>query len=391
MKLLHIIILVLLLAGICYIGYRIHVNESQSEPRRTASVTPDESELIVEMLCTGLRANSENKDADLYVVALTQTAMERFAACPEAAVPIKTVLGNHVEKSSPMIRYLQWELFLDSLNRSLIHCRNIETFEDVWQVRHQVIGEQDKAITEIVQQVEANLNALDANILLKPEQYKNDEKTSEKIKETKEMLVFLLGEIDATTDQNLKIENIRTQAIGIAKLIKTGFAADLQKLEETDLANERRVDTQTDGAKAFVPTRKKSDDKVWETGPYQRIMEKATRILERQADASIAYWYTFQTNEEEADTNEQKTIGTVLDEARRLQVIRYNLWATRCLANDPTIDELARIDTGFLVSSVAALYREQEDKLMKTKEDLPLRDHWVRTLLLTPKIGLNAF
>lgn len=381
MKHLPIFFSILILAGICFLGHLIyglekHQRDRSSVPRETATGTSSESEMIVEMLRNGLRINSENTpdvpDADLYGGALTQTAMERFATCPEAAASLKTVFGSYVEKS-PMLRYTQWGLFLDALDRSLIYCRNVDTFRNVWHIRRQVVGEQNKAVMEMVKDVESALNDL-----LKSDQYELSE-------ETREMLDFLLSEIDAMESHASETKKIRELTVTIAKRIDEKFSANLRKLQG-DLVTERRKDV--DNVEVLEPKKKNGTDDVWEAGTYQRIMDEAKQIFEQQTTTSIVYWLGL-SNEKEADTEKQDKTREVYDEARRLQYIRYNLWVIRRLANNTSIDILSRIDAGLLIPSVAAIYRVKEDELMT--DDPSHRLFHVRKILLTPKIGLDAF
>ena len=357
---------------------------------------PDDADMVVEMLKNGLQAAGEatadRPGMDEYGAALVQTALERFVEHPAVAAKVKTAYGFHVDKADPSIRYAQWELLLDYLDRSLNHCRDTADFRTVWQVRREIVAEQQKVVLESVKELQPMLDSFSEKvhgIEKSGTSFIEDFKSFEPNEETKGTLDFLLTEIDRETNSTATdgIDKLRVKATSIARRLDGKLAANAKQLNQR-LDTEKRKDATMDGAEAFEP--KKNSNDAWESGPYHRIMEEVAQTVALREDTAIAYWLGFLPNTETNDVSGQVELGKVFDEARRLQHIRYNLWVTRRLAGNPTIDVLAHIDTGFLVPSVAAIYAEKENELMK--DDQPSqRQFRIRKLLLTPKIRLEAF
>ncbi len=361
------------------------------------AATIADSDAVVDMLKNGFQIAKERlPDADECGAALVQTALERFADCPDAAAKIKIVYDSHVDKTDPIVRYTQWGLLLEYLDRSLNRCGDTASFQAVWKVRREIVEERQKAVMESVAKIGPALGSFVEKIgrvEKSGSRFIEEFKSVEPNSETKDTLDFLLKEIDVETNGMMtakgEIDRLRGKAGAVAKLLDGKLASSIVQLNQR-LDAEKKKDLATDGAESYSPKNDAGNVDAWETGPYQRIMEEIVRSLALREDVSVVYWFEFQTNGTTTEANASEKLGKIYDEARRLQVVRYNLWTVRRLAGNVSIDVLARIDTGLLVPSVAAIYAEKESELMKG-DNPSQRSLRVRKLLLTQKIGLDAF
>lgn len=379
--------------------YFLSVPLLKGEASPDVSIGSDESEKITEMFRKGLRINSQNNpdlpDADAYGAALTQIALERFVECPNAASKMRSTFVAHIENSSAMARYAQWNIFLEYLERSLTHCTDTESMRRVWMVRSHVTEEQGKILLEITRQAEEMLDAFIVNLKKKSS---SSEKTVpmfsifEASNELQNLLDFLLNEHDSDTnvssDVNTTVDRIRTKATGIADAMNKGIETKVSGLERK-IEAEKQKDISPNGADAFVP--EKDSEELWKTGSYQKLLDEILQLNTSLENDVFAYWEGLRNEDAPTTSNGiRQRLASSFENARRLQSIRYNLWATRRLSSNATFDTLSLIDTGLLMSSVGALYSIKESELMQN--DVPIqRAGHVRKLLLGNKAGLNAF
>ncbi len=375
---------------------------NDASPSVTGASHGDESEQIVEMFQKGLRINATNNPdlagADAYGAALTQIALERLVECPTAAPRIKAAFASHIAASPPMVRYTQWGIFLDFLERSLNHCRDSENLRIVWQVRSNVGDERNRIALEIAKEAETLLDAYIGNLKTPGNTDSSLSPTAPSLtpdENLSDMLDFLFDEMDTTdnTDEKIKgeIAKIRNKAAEIVQYFDKTRESEVVRLEQC-LETEKRKDISPDGTDAFVPERNKDKEGEWKTGPYQQLMEATLALNGSLENSPSSYWNKYlDTETADAVQDVRPRLAKVFEETRRMQAIRYNLWATRRLSNNATLDTITSIDAGLLTSAVVGLYQEKESELLKKNDDPTQRTFQVRKLLLTVKAGLNAF
>jgi len=135
---------------------------TDSEPQASSPVDTD---AIIAMLENGWKvlAGGEADKSD-YGTALVTTALERFVEHPGIAAEIKEVFSRYVDKNVPLPRYWQWNLLLDYLDASLIHCGDIVAFQTAWDVRREVIEELQQTVHEINEERTSRIRELNQQI-----------------------------------------------------------------------------------------------------------------------------------------------------------------------------------------------------------------------------------
>ena len=319
----------------------ISLTGKEKQLPNTTILTPEKpesnnTELIVAMFREGLRLSSDestDEETQLFGGAMMENALEQFRMCPDAAKGIWTTLSQHIETSEPQLKLLQMELMLDYVDQALLNCKDQAAMQNIWTVRHDIVEKQQSIERELVQQA---------------------------------------GEF---------MENI-------AKEITT---------LENDLAQERKRDLSTENADFYEPSEDNAEAATWKVGPYQTIL---TRVMEVQQtltsdDSPLTLERLVDDESQAPDLNGR--IVTIVQEALRMQQIRYNMWVNRIVYqyrdNEPKVvmDVLSKIDSGILVPSVASLFSDCEQKNLSKIDDAYQRSNSIRSSLLAPKIPLSAF
>jgi hypothetical protein len=396
-KLAKLEFVLLLLIFIGLFVYWLLNNEGSVAANRaiTVKTNNDISKVIINMFNEGTRINRTNNpdldDADTLGAAMIQTALERFSDYPEAAAGMKTSFAAYVENLSPIERYLKWDVFLEYLDQTISQSNNADSVRSLWVIRQNIIKDQKSAILEEINETIQKTNVFIADLKRK--------KTLEEIisvplaEDIQASLTFLLDELgdyqeEESSEISSAVSKLRSVVSEIPEIFDKAIQHATSKLTE-DFETEKKKDKSLDGAEAFIPSREENSS-VWKRGNYQILLDEIVELIKSLENPSIVFGNVYRKETEIKIQNIQEQLAGLFEQTRRMQLIRYNLWVTRRLSSNATFDTLSIIDTGFLVSSVNALYSSKESELLQN-DATHLRTQHIRKLLLTEKIGLNAF
>jgi len=343
-----------------------------------------------------INQDASQPDSEEYGEALIMTALERFERHPEIAEEVKAIFASYVKGNDPLRRYTLWSLLQYHLVESLVHCSNATSFQATWIVRNEIIEEQQKAITEAVSEFFPILDSFFSQIKgieLSGTQFLYEFKSIEPNDEIRSTIDTLLFEIDTEpTGMSVAaeaIDRLRGKTVEIADYLDKKLSPNIPQLRQR-LETEAKKDGDVNYQVALSPSKQTGAAGGWEPGIYQRIADEVRQASIANEDDSVVYWLGFQSHGAALDTSTQAQLVEIHAEAKRLQHIRYNLWAMTEFHNYVHIDNLAIIDRNWLFPPVAAMYDEKEAGILNPV-NISTRSEVIRTLLTTPKVGFEAF
>jgi hypothetical protein len=360
------------------------------------------SEAVILMLKEGFRIAREQDtntpDAETHGGALIQTALERFILHPEIAAEVKAIFASYVNEDDPIRRYTLWSILRGYLDDSLNHCSNVAVFHTAWKVRREIVEEQQRAIIEAVGGLlPALVSFLDQvrGIETSGTQFLNDFKSIEPDGDIRDTLDILLYEIDTEAhDMSAaapEVDKLRDKVTEIANSLNKKILSDilqLRRLLEAEASRDKDTNLETPS-----PRMRDEGTGVWEPGAYQQIVEAVIQADVMHDDDSVVYWLSFLPTNTETNIDFSTQLVEIHNEAKRLQHIRYNLYALqhfeKNLAYSP---DFARIDQNWLLPPVATIYGLRISECLTPDG---IRTGEFRRISLeiigTPKIGLKAF
>ena len=182
------------------------------------------------------------------------------------------------------------------------------------------------------------------------------------------------------------IKELRSKVTEIVETLDGAFTQLKQQLEvEAGKDKDHNIEVQ-------APKTKEGVSNTWEPGTYQRIIETVTLANTARNDDPVIYWLDLHVPSDDSTTNTNTVVQLVEthSEAKRLQVLRYNLYALQLFERN-NISDFTQIDQNLLLPPVGAVYAIRMSEYI-TPERIRSGVGQIRDLILqTQKIGLEAF
>jgi hypothetical protein len=339
---------------------------------------------------------------------LTQAAIRAQADHPITATDLWKEYGaylDHSPKLTPYDRLARLSAYLDSVEASLLACRNTADFQAVWAVRKAVVNTRVTARSDLLAEANKDVSKVSAEIKTKAATDRRGAlrliaSHADQLK-PRLLIVFATaaGATQSSEADSGPLRDMLNEAIGLAT-------------SEVESLKKRRDDAAALDAKgtAVEPSPK--------YGEYEGIFRDASDLASALEAADLHSWglivmpgkdgkaatkaQGIGTSAHKEDSGPDATLARVvtdLDQLRtdlaRLQGIRYNLWALRTIYGAESTDNwdsaLGQIDVGLLHPTVNALYSITYDTLVRKQTDPQIRARIVQNILNSKKQALPAF
>jgi len=346
-------------------------------------------------------------------LAMAVYSLHRSEKFPEATAEMWEVTKQYLQKnaSQPVNDRLQIvELFFSTLENTLANIETEAAFTNVWNVRKAVLEERNH-LAELLHAegktlLETNENAIIEWVKTPVDSGKEQELEKPEFANLK--TVFdTISVLDTLECAAPSAQAYQKQLDGLKVKIIAVFQEDVDKLfkeqdsQVTELKTAGKIETiipakktpaekEESGktAKAGVATSPKAEE--WAKGKATLLLEDVQDLTELVADSFIDEHFHI-SELKEFDTLCQR-LAELNEKVRRLQILRYNAWATVKIQYAKTMMDMIHISSDYLHPVVSTIYGEKQAELISREEEaIERRRTFIMRQIYVDKVPLSAF